>query len=355
VLRVKTALITGITGQDGAYLSRLLLDKGYVVHGLVPRCEVDNKVRLARILGHQNLYLHDGDLTDSGSLQRVIYQCHPQEIYNLAAQSHVKCSFDMAEYTANVNALGVLRLLETMRHLPETPRFYQASSSELFGNAPAPQSEQTPMSPCSPYAAAKLYAYHMVQLYRDMHGFYACNGILFNHESPWRGEDFVTRKVTKAVAEIHVGKRDILYLGNLDAMRDWGHARDYVAGMWLMLQQDQPDDYVLATGQTHSVRALTEMAFQQIGMNMEWQGEGTEEVGVDQKTGQVLVRVDPAFYRPCEVYYLCGDAAKARQKLGWEPQISFEPMVAEMVAADIKRLTSNGENNDDPEFLKNAA
>ena len=292
---MKTAFITGITGQDGAYLSRLLLDKGYRVHGLVPRSEVDNKLRLSNILNHTNLHLHDGDLTDSGSLQRVLYQSNPQEVYNHAAQSHVGSSFDMAEYTANVNGLGVLRLFEVMKHLPEKPRFYQASSSELFGNSPGPQNEQTVMEPCSPYAAAKLYAYHVVKLYREMDGFHASNGILFNHESPWRGEDFVTRKVTKAVAAIQAGIQDTLYLGNLEAVRDWGHARDYVKGMWSMLQQDKPDDYVLATGQTYSVRQLVELAFKQIGCDLVWQGSGLDEVGLNNQTGQVLVKVDPNF------------------------------------------------------------
>lgn len=352
---MKTALITGITGQDGAYLSRLLLDKGYRVHGLVPRSEVDNKLRLSQILNHTNLHLHDGDLTDSGSLQRVLHQSNPQEVYNLAAQSHVGSSFDMAEYTANVNGLGVLRLFEVMKHLPDKPRFYQASSSELFGNSPAPQNEQTLMQPCSPYAAAKLYAYHMVKLYREMHGFHASNGILFNHESPWRGEDFVTRKVTKAVASIQAGLQDTLYLGNLEAIRDWGHARDYVEGMWLMLQQEQPNDYVLATGQTYSVRQLVEQAFKYIDIDIVWEGRGIEKVGIHQKSGQVLVKVDSNFYRPCEVSYLCGDASKAVKELGWSPRISFEKMISEMVEADINRLSTKEQDMYDAAFLRSAA
>ncbi len=338
---LKKALITGITGQDGSYLTKFLLDKGYKVHGIVPRGEVECKGRLFNVLDHPHLTLHDGDMLDGASLHRVLMTVQPDEIYNLAAQSHVGFSFHAPEYTANVNGLGTARLLEAMRLLCPNARFYQASSSELFGNAPAPQCETTNMVPCSPYAAAKLYAYSMVQIARKSYKLHASNGILFNHESPLRGEDFVTRKVTKAVAAIKVGTQNILELGNLDARRDWGHAADYVRGMWMMLQQDQPDDYILASGESHSVRYLVEAAFKVVNINITWQGRFTEEQGRDQKTGKVLVRINRDLYRPNDVHHLCGDASKAREVLGWQPAVSFDDLISEMVEEDMRFALQN--------------
>ena len=342
----KTALITGVTGQDGAYLAELLLDKGYVVHGIKRRSSSFNTERVDHLyrdlhLGEAKFRLHFGDMTDATNLIRLLQETQPSEIYNLAAQSHVAVSFETPEYTANSDALGTLRLLEAIRilDLGETARFYQASTSELYGNAPqSPQSETTPFAPRSPYAVAKLYAYWITVNYREAYGFHASNGILFNHESPIRGETFVTRKITRAVAAIHLGLQETLYLGNLDAKRDWGHARDYVEGMWRILQQDKPDDYVLATGENHSVREFVELAFARIGRTLEWRGAGLEEAGVDAGTGDVLVKIDPRYFRPTEVDSLLGDAKKAHNRLGWRHQTSFDQLVAEMVDADLKNV-----------------
>ncbi len=336
----KIALITGITGQDGAYLADFLLKKGYEVHGIKRRSSSFNTGRIDHIYidPHNKgvkFFLHHGDLTDSTNIIRLIQTIQPTEIYNLAAQSHVQVSFDTPEYTANSDALGTLRLLEAIRILEMTDRvrFYQASTSELYGNASvSPQNEETPFKPVSPYGTAKLYSYWIVMNYRDSYGMYATNGILFNHESPKRGETFVTRKITRAVASIALGKQKQVYLGNLDAKRDWGHAKDYVEGMWLMLQQEQPDNYVLATGQSKSVREFVEAAFLQINKEIIWQGEGVEEKGIDKSTGDTLVSVDPMYYRPNELHELCGDASKALSELGWSPVYNFKDMVSEMVS-----------------------
>lgn len=329
----KTALITGITGQDGAILAEFLLENGYAVHGIRPYLPVPDTERLKGLA--EDVVLHYADMLDEGSLIRVLEAVKPDEIYNLAAMSHVHVSFAMPEMTGNINGLGTVRLLEAMRTvgLSQT-KFYQASSSEMFGNVPAPQSERTPFEPCSPYAAAKLYAYWMVRMYRDAHGFHASNGILFNHESTLRGEEFVTRKIACAVGEIESGIRDVVVLGNLDAQRDWGHARDYMRGAWMMLQQERADDYVLATGQTYSVRSFVERAFHVIGIDIVWSGEGADEIGKDRVTGRTLVKIDPALYRPLELNSLCGDASKAREVLGWKPSYSFDDIVAEMVEAE---------------------
>lgn len=339
----KRALITGVTGQDGAYLAEFLLAKGYEVHGIKRRASLFNTARIDHLYQDphdqpRNFVLHHGDMTDSCSLIRIVQSVQPDEIYNLAAQSHVGVSFEEPEYTANADGLGTLRLLEAIRilKLEEKARFYQASTSELYGLVQeTPQKETTPFYPRSPYAAAKLYAYWMVVNYREAYGFHASNGILFNHESPIRGETFVSRKITRAVAAISLGRQDKLYLGNLDARRDWGHARDFVRGMWMMLQQDEPDDYVLATGEAHSVRDLTALAFRQIGVEIAWLGDGPAEVGVDAATGVVRVEIDPRYFRPTEVDLLLGDAAKARARLGWRHEIGFEALVAEMVAEDL--------------------
>jgi GDPmannose 4,6-dehydratase len=339
----KIAFITGITGQDGSYLAELLLAQNYSVHGLVRRASSSNTARIQHLLdaGAERdgaLTLHHGDMTDTTALTRLVEEIHPDEIYNLAAQSHVAVSFDSADYTANVDALGTLRLLEAMRTagLVQTCRFYQASTSELYGLVQeTPQRETTPFHPRSPYAVAKLYAYWIVRNYREAHGLHGSNGILFNHESPRRGEMFVTRKITLAVGRIARGSRETLQLGNLDASRDWGHARDFVAGMHLILQQAKPDDYVLATGETHTVREFVELAFSHIGRAMMWLGKGEAEKGLDSKTGEVLVAVDPKFYRPAEVQFLLGDASKARRELGWSPKTSFVQLVEEMVTADV--------------------
>ncbi|NDC58884.1 MAG: GDP-mannose 4,6-dehydratase [Alphaproteobacteria bacterium] len=338
----KTALITGITGQDGAYLTELLLSKGYIVHGVKRRSSSFNSGRIDHLYKDPHepdnrLFLHYGDLTDSTNLIRLVQETQPDEIYNLAAQSHVGVSFETPEYTANADGVGVLRLLEALRILKITDRvrFYQASTSELYGKVQAvPQSETTPFYPRSPYAAAKLYGYWIVVNYREAYGMHASNGILFNHESPIRGETFVTRKITRAAAAIEAGLQDVLYLGNIDAKRDWGHARDYVEGMWLMLQQETPDDYVLATGETHTVREFAELAFAAVGMPLEWRGQAENEVGVDSKTGAVRVRIDPMYYRPTEVDLLIGDPSKARAKLGWRHKVSFKELVADMISAD---------------------
>lgn len=339
----RVALITGITGQDGAYLAELLLSNGYVVHGIKRRSSSLNTSRVDHLYHDPHdqdsrFHLHYGDLTDSTNLIRIIQETQPDEIYNLGAQSHVAVSFETPEYTANSDALGTLRLLEAIRilGLEKKTRFYQASTSELFGKVQEiPQTEKTPFYPRSPYAAAKLYAYWITVNYREAYGIHASNGILFNHESPLRGETFVTRKITRAVARIHLGLEKLLYLGNLDSLRDWGHARDYVEAMWLMLQQDTPDDYVVATGTQHSVRKFVERAFLEVGINIEWRGKGIEEQGLNAETGDVLVKVDPRYFRPTEVETLLGDSTKARKKLGWEPKTSFENLVREMVTEDL--------------------
>lgn len=328
----KVAFITGITGQDGAYLSELLLDKGYEVHGLVRRASLPKYDRIESM--KDQIHLHYGDMTDASNLIDLISQIKPEEIYNLAAQSDVGVSFKTPAYTADTDALGTLRLLEAIRilGLEKHTKFYQASSSEIFGNMPAPQNEDTPMHPCSPYACAKLYAYHITRTYREAYGIFACNGILFNHESPLRGEEFVTQKICQAVAAIYHEEQGTLTLGNLDAKRDWGHARDYVRGMWMMMQTDQPDDYVLATGKTHSVRDFVEHAFDHIGIILSWRGQGLHEIGVNASTGETLVTVSEEYYRPLDVHHLCGDASKAHRVLEWEPEVSFKELINEMMA-----------------------
>lgn len=342
----KVALVTGVTGQDGAYLAELLLDKGYVVHGVKRRASSFNTGRIEHIFqdpheGDSRFRLHYGDMTDSTNLIRIVQETQPDEIYNLAAQSHVQVSFETPEYTANSDALGVLRLLEALRILgmEKTTRFYQASTSELYGLVQeVPQRETTPFYPRSPYAAAKLYAYWIVVNYREAYGMHASNGILFNHESPLRGETFVTRKITRAAAAIKLGRQKRLYLGNLDAQRDWGHAREYVRGMWLMMQQDQADDYVLATGVTTPVRTFVEWAFQEAGFELEWRGSGVEERGFCTRTGDCLVEVDPRYFRPTEVDLLLGDPTKAREKLGWTHETSAHELAVEMVRSDLEVL-----------------
>jgi GDPmannose 4,6-dehydratase len=339
----KTALITGITGQDGAYLARLLLDKGYIVHGVKRRSSSFNTARIEDIYHdpHESgeaLNLHYGDMTDATNLIRLVQETQPDEIYNLAAQSHVQVSFETAEYTANSDAIGTLRLLEAIRLLGLTKRtrFYQASTSELYGKVQEiPQSEKTPFYPRSPYAAAKLYAYWIAVNYREAYGIFASNGILFNHESPMRGETFVTRKITRAVAAIEHGLQKRLYIGNLDAKRDWGHAKEYVEGMWRILQHAEPDDFVLATGETHSVREFVELAFKHVGRIIEWRGTGIEEQGVDKKSGEVLIEIDARYFRPTEVELLLGDPSKAHAKLGWSHKTSFQELVREMMDADL--------------------
>ena len=343
----KTALITGITGQDGAYLAELLLAKGYVVHGVKRRSSSLNTQRVDHLYvdPHEQrtrFFMHYGDMTDATNLIRLMQETQPTEIYNLAAQSHVQVSFETPEYTANADGLGTLRLLEAIRILKmeERVRFYQASTSELYGNTPAPQSECTPFAPRSPYGAAKLYAYWITVNYREAYGIHASNGILFNHESPIRGETFVTRKITRAVAAIEAGQQQQLFIGNLDATRDWGHARDYVLGMWMILQQAQPDDYVLATGEGHSVRDFIERSFEAIGRSIEWRGSGVDEVGVDKLSGGTLVRVDARYFRPTEVDSLVGDATKAKQRLGWTHQITFNQLIVDMVNSDRELLAA---------------
>jgi len=345
----KIALITGITGQDGAYLAELLLSKGYIVHGIKRRSSSFNTGRVEHFYAdpHEHetdFFMHFGDLTDATNLIRLIQQIQPTEIYNLAAQSHVAVSFDTPEYTANADALGPLRLLEAIRILgmEKDCRFYQASTSELFGKVQEiPQRETTPFYPRSPYAVAKLYAYWITVNYREAYGIHASNGILFNHESPTRGETFVTRKITRAVAAIEAGRQETLFLGNLDAKRDWGHARDYVEGMWRIVQQDDPGDYVLATGETHAVRTFVELAFAHIGRTITWRGHGIDEKGLDAATGKPLVAIDPRYFRPTEVDLLLGDATKARQKLGWTHTTSLGDLVSEMVESD-RRLIQTG-------------
>jgi len=331
ILSMKVALITGITGQDGSYLAELLLEKGYEVHGIVRRASLINTHRIDGI--YHRLTLHYGDLTDSTNLVRVIQKVQPDEIYNLGAQSHVKVSFEMPEYTADVDAVGTLRVLEAVRLLgmEDRVRIYQASTSELYGLVQeTPQKETTPFYPRSPYGVAKIYGYWITKNYREAYGMYACTGILFNHESPRRGETFVTRKITQALSKISVGLQDVLQLGNLNAKRDWGHAKDFVEAMWLMLQQDEPDDFVIATGVQYSVREFVEEAAPYFGMRIEWMGEGLDEVGVDKNTGRTVIKVNPKYFRPAEVETLLGDATKAKEKLGWEPKISFQQLVEDM-------------------------
>ena len=340
----KKALITGTTGQDGAYLAEFLLEKGYEVHGLKRRASLFNTDRVDHLYQDphetgRKFILHYGDLTDSTNLIRVIQEVQPDEIYNLAAQSHVAVSFETPEYTANTDALGTLRILEAIRilGLEKKTKFYQASTSELFGKVQEiPQKETTPFYPRSPYAVAKMYAYWITVNYREAYGIYGCNGILFNHESPLRGETFVTRKITRALARIKLGLQDCLYLGNMDAKRDWGHARDYVEMQWLMLQQDTPDDYVIATGKQYSVRQFVDAAAQELGIGVKWEGQGIDEKGYDAASGKCIVAVDPRYFRPTEVETLLGDPTKAKEKLGWVPKITFEDMVAEMVREDLK-------------------
>lgn len=348
----KIALITGITGQDGAYLTEFLLAKGYEVHGIKRRTSSFNTERVEHLYKHPHhegvrFFMHYGDMTDATNLIRLVETVQPTEIYNLAAQSDVKVSFDTAEYTANVDALGTLRLLEAIRILEmgDRMRFYQASTSELYGNSDqSPQNEATPFRPCSPYAVAKLFAYWMCVNYREAYGFHASNGILFNHEGPTRGETFVTRKITRAVAAMKKGSEGVLDLGNLNARRDWGHARDFVEGMWLMLQQPKPGDFVLATGESRTVREFVEAAFKKIDWTIEWRGEGKNEVGVNKATGRVVVRVDPRYFRPTEVNSLCGDATKARKILGWASRTSFADMISEMIEADLNELGDRNDN-----------
>jgi GDPmannose 4,6-dehydratase len=340
----KIALITGITGQDGAYLAELLLSKGYVVHGIKRRSSSFNTGRIDHIYQDPHVpdarfQIHYGDMTDSTNLIRIIQSVQPDEIYNLAAQSHVQVSFETPEYTANADATGALRLLEAIRilGLGEKTRFYQASTSELYGKVQeTPQTEKTPFYPRSPYGVAKLYAYWITVNYREAYGMHASNGILFNHESPIRGETFVTRKITRAVAAIHLRVQKTLYIGNLDSKRDWGHARDYVEGMWRMMQEPVPGDYVLATGETHSVREFIELAFAKVGRTIEWQGKGVDEIGMDKRNGNILVRIDPRYFRPTEVDLLHGDPSKARRVLGWHHKVTFPELVSEMVNSDLE-------------------
>ena len=345
-MKQKVALITGITGQDGAYLAELLLEKGYIVHGIKRRSSSFNTQRIDHLYrdpheDNVNLQLHYGDMTDATNLIRLIQKTQPDEVYNLAAQSHVQVSFETPEYTANADALGTLRMLEGIKllGLDQKTRFYQASTSELYGKVvEKPQSETTPFMPCSPYAAAKLYAYWITVNYREAYNMYASNGILFNHESPVRGETFVTRKITRAVASIHLGLQHELHIGNLDAERDWGHARDYVRGMWQILQQDTPEDYVLATGKSKTVRQFVELAFAEVGITLEWSGTGVEEIGICKALGKVMVRVDPRYFRPTEVDSLLGDASKAFRDFGWKAEVTLDELVTEMVKYDIANL-----------------
>jgi GDPmannose 4,6-dehydratase len=334
----KTALITGITGQDGSYLAELLIEKGYDVHGIIKRSSVFTTQRIEHLINNKALTLHHGDLTDSSNLHRLVTKLKPAEIYNLGAQSHVAVSFEVPEYTGEVDAMGVIRMLDAIRDTGVDTRFYQASTSELYGGLPetAPQDEKTPFYPKSPYGAAKLYAYWVTVNYREAYNLFACNGILFNHESPRRGETFVTKKITKAVANIFKGKQSCLTLGNLDAKRDWGHAKDYVEAMWLMLQQEKPDDFVIASGETHTVREFVENAFRVVNIEIAWEGEGVNEVGMDKNTGKKLVNINPRYFRPAEVDLLWGNPSKAKEKLNWKPKIGFEELVRQMVKYDIE-------------------
>ena len=335
---MKTAFITGVTGQDGSYLAELLLEKGYEVHAILRRSSVFTTQRIEHIMAHPRFKTYHGDLTDSSNLHSLLGKIQPHEIYNLGAQSHVAVSFEVPEYTAEVDAVGTIRLLDAIKDLGISPRFYQASTSELFGGLPetAPQSEKTPFYPKSPYGAAKLYAYWVTVNYRESYDLFACNGILFNHESPRRGETFVTKKITKAVARISQGRQNVLRLGNLDAKRDWGYAKDYVEAMWLMLQQDVADDFVIASGETYTVRDFVSMAFAEVDIRIDWVGEGAAEKGVNRESGKVLVEVDPVYFRPAEVDLLWGDASKAREKLGWKAKTSLRELVSLMVQYDLK-------------------
>ncbi len=349
----KIAFITGITGQDGRYLAELLLSKGYVVHGLVRWDAAPVDPRLVEM----GVVLHDGDMIDALNITGIIKAVQPDEIYNLAALSHVRVSFDTPGSTFDINAKGTLNILDAVRVLAmeERVRIYQASSSEMFGSSAAPQNEDTPFHPCSPYGVSKLAGYWLGRIYRDSYNMFIANGILFNHESPTRGADFVTRKITRAVAAIEAGQQERMTLGNLDSIRDWGHARDYVRGMWMMLQQDTPDDYVLATGKAHSVLEFVTLAFEAIGVELEWRGEGVDEIAVNAKTGKTVITIDPQLFRPKEVHYLLGDASKARTKMGWQPEIRFEQLIEEMIKADRREILSVlEETNDDGDLWRKA-
>ncbi|MFH1662243.1 MAG: GDP-mannose 4,6-dehydratase [Candidatus Falkowbacteria bacterium] len=340
---MKKALITGITGQDGSYLAELLLDKNYEVHGIIRRASTFNTGRINHLyqdphINNRKLFLHYGDLSDSSNISRILERVKPDEIYHLGAQSHVRVSFDIPEYTGDITALGSLRLLDAIKETRIKTKFYQASSSEMFGKVQeTPQKETTPFYPRSPYGCAKVYAYWITKNYRESYGLFACNGILFNHESPRRGETFVTRKITRGLSRIKLGKENKLYLGNLDAKRDWGYAKDYVEGMWLMLQQDKPDDYILATGETHSVREFMEEACKLLGFEIEWKEKGLKEKGIDKKTNKVIVEIDPEYFRPVEVDLLVGDYSKAKEVLGWKPKLKFKELVKLMVEEDLKK------------------
>ena len=342
---MKKAFITGITGQDGSYLAELLLEKGYEVHAILRRSSVFTTQRIDHILEHERLFTYHGDLSDSSSLHRLLTKIQPNEIYNLGAQSHVGVSFEVPEYTAEVVGTGAIRMLDAIRDLGLKCKYYQASTSELFGGIPGtePQNELTPFYPKSPYGAAKLYAYWVTVNYRESYGLFACNGILFNHESPRRGETFVTKKITQAVAKIKQGRQSLLTLGNIDAKRDWGHAKDFVYAQWLMLQQDEPKDYVIATGETRTVREFVELAFKEVGIIIEWQGEGVLERGIDSKSGKVLVKIDEKYFRPAEVELLLGDSSKAEKELGWKRKISFKDLVSGMVRYDLENDNFGGE------------
>ena len=344
---MKKALISGITGQDGSYLAELLLGKGYEVHGIVRRSSSFNTGRIDHIINDEKykdkFFFHHGDVTDASNLNRLLVKIHPHEIYNLAAQSHVKVSFEIPDYTAQVDALGTLRFLDAIRKTQLRTKFYQASTSELYGNVQEiPQTEKTPFHPRSPYGVAKLYGYWIIINYREAYDIFACNGILFNHESPRRGKTFVTRKITRAAARIKEGLQDAVYLGNLDAKRDWGYAPEYVEGMWRMLQQDRPDDYVMATGENHTIREFAEVAFKELDIEIEWQGTGENEMGVDSKTGRKIIGIDEKYYRPTEVEHLLGDAKKAKEELGWQPKTNFGDLVKIMVHADWKKVKKRG-------------
>ncbi len=344
----KVALITGITGQDGSYLAELLLEKGYMVHGIIRRSSTFNTSRIDHLLQDPHveglrLRLHYGDLSDASNLSRLIEKIQPDEIYHLAAQSHVRVSFDMPEYTADVTGLGTLRLLDAIRETKVNTKFYQASSSEMYGLVQeVPQTETTPFYPRSPYGCAKVYGYWITKNYRESYGLFACNGILFNHESPRRGETFVTRKVTRGLARIKLGLEECLYLGNLEAKRDWGYAKDYVEGMWRMLQHDKPDDYVLATNETHTIREMVELAADELGFAIEWKGSGTEEVGIDKNSGKTIIRIDPRYFRPAEVELLIGDYAKAKKELGWKPTTTFRELIVLMAKSDLESEAKKG-------------
>jgi GDPmannose 4,6-dehydratase len=341
---MKKAFITGVTGQDGSYLAEFLLEKGYEVHAITRRSSVFTTQRIDHIMSHPRFTTYHGDLSDSSNLHTLLSKIRPDEIYNLGAQSHVAVSFEVPEYTAEVDAIGTIRLLDAIKDLGQKPRFYQASTSELFGGLPetAPQSEKTPFYPKSPYGAAKLYAYWVTVNYRESYGLYACNGILFNHESPRRGETFVTKKITKAAARISQGRQELLALGNMDAKRDWGYAKDYVECMWMMLQQDRPCDYVIASGETYTVRQFAEWSFEAVGINLRWEGEGINEKGIDIKTGKVRVVVDPKYFRPAEVDLLWGDPSKAIKELGWMPKTSIKQLIELMVSYDLNNETFGG-------------